>query len=95
MNVADTLAPQLRLTDAEELTKNDCLTPTGLDYLGNYRDGTNKLPFVVRQWTGGAAGTGVPNAYQVVSAANPEGAPDTGHVGYEYQSFQSYENNSL
>ncbi len=33
MNVADTLAPLLRLIDPEELAKYDCLTPTGLDFL--------------------------------------------------------------
>ena len=39
MNVQDTLPALLRMLDPEELAKYECMTPTGLDFLANYRDG--------------------------------------------------------
>ena len=66
MNVADTLAPLLRLLDPEETAKYDCLTPTSLDYLGNYRDGVQKLPYVIGAV--GADGDTLPAVYNIISA---------------------------
>ena len=36
MNIQDTLPTLLRMIDAEELAKYECMTPTGLDYLQDY-----------------------------------------------------------
>ena len=55
MNVADTLAPLLRLLDPEETTNYACVTPTSLDFLGNYRGGIQQLLYTVCFI--GAAGT--------------------------------------
>ena len=41
MNVQETLPALLRMMDPEELAKYDCMTPTGLDFLGDYRDGVD------------------------------------------------------
>jgi hypothetical protein len=41
MNIGDTLPTLLRLIDNEELAKYECMTPTTLDYLGDYRDGVD------------------------------------------------------
>ena len=45
MNVQDVLPAILRMMDPEELSKYDDMTPTCLDYLGNYRDGIAEMPF--------------------------------------------------
>ena len=47
MNVQDTLPVLLRLLDAEELAKYECMTPTTLDFLANYRDGIDLLEYQI------------------------------------------------
>ena len=47
MNTQDVLPVMLRMMDPEELAGYDDLTPACLDYLGNYRDGVNELPFFI------------------------------------------------
>ena len=44
-NMADTLPILLRLVDPEEFAKYDCMTPTALDYLSDYRDGVLKMEY--------------------------------------------------
>ena len=100
MNVADTLAPLLRLLDPEETARYDCLTPTSLDYLGNYRDGVHKLPYTVgylgNPGAGAAQGTKVPVIYDIIDANHNESLPaDPQHNGYTAQTFASYPNNTL
>ena len=102
MNVADTLAPLLRLLDPEETAKFDNQTPTSLDYLGNYRDGVQRLPFVIGS-RASADGSNLPAVYQPITlatqaetepAAPGAGAPIVTH-GLTAQAFQSYPNNTL
>jgi hypothetical protein len=54
MNTQDVLPVMLRMMDPEELARYDDLTPTCLDYLGNYRDGVNELPFFIDRLPGTA-----------------------------------------
>ena len=44
-NMQETLPILLRMVDPEEFAKYDSMTPTGLDYLGDYRDGVDTMPF--------------------------------------------------
>ena len=45
INMADVLPVMLRLMDPEELATYEDMTPTCLDYLGNYRDGYSELDY--------------------------------------------------
>jgi hypothetical protein len=101
MNVQDTLPTLLRLIDAEELAKYECMTPTGLDYLQDYRDGIDLLDYQVD--VVGTSGTDArPVIFTVTQdAQGKETAPSaittvaTAFSGTRAQSFVSYENNSL
>ena len=98
MNVQDTLPALLRLIDAEELAKYECMTPTGLDYLQDYRDGVDLQEYMID-----AVGAR-PVVFSVTTdAGGAEQAPAdltatniaTAFRGTRAQSFVSYENNSL
>ena len=102
MNVQDTLPALLRLIDAEELAKYECMTPTGLDYLQDYRDGVDLQDYMIDSV--GAIGNARPVVFTVTQdPAGIEQAPDalasgtitTAFRGTRAQSFVSYENNSL
>ena len=102
MNVQDTLPALLRLIDAEELAKYECMTPTGLDYLQDYRDGVDLQDYMIDSV--GALGNARPVVFTVTQdPAGIEQAPDalaqatiaTAFRGTRAQSFVSYENNSL
>ena len=47
MNVQETLPILLRLLDPQELAKYNGMTPTTLDFLGNYADGVDSFPYVL------------------------------------------------
>ena len=47
MNVQDTLPILLRLLDDEEINTYDDMTPTTLDYLANYADSVDAMPFTI------------------------------------------------
>jgi hypothetical protein len=47
MNIGDTLPTLLRLIDNEELAKYECMTPTTLDNLGDYRDGVDLQDYMI------------------------------------------------
>ena len=47
MNVQKTLPILLRLLDQQELAKYNGMTPTTLDFLGNYLDAIDGCPFVI------------------------------------------------
>ena len=49
MNVQETLPILLRLLDQQELAKYNGMTPTTLDFLGNYSDAIDGCPFVIDQ----------------------------------------------
>jgi len=102
MNVQDTLPTLLRLIDAEELAKYECMTPTGLDYLQDYRDGVDLQEYMIDS-VGTGAGTR-PVVFTVTQdVAGTEQQPadlatgtlTTAFRGTRAQSFVSYENNSL
>ena len=55
-NMADTLPILLRIVDPEEFARYDCMTPTALDYLSDYRDGVHKMEYQIDAGaTGGTA----------------------------------------
>ena len=102
MNVQDTLPALLRLIDPEELAKYECMTPTGLDYLQDYRDGVDLQDYMIDSV--GALNNARPVVFTVTQdPAGIEQAPDalnttniaTAFRGTRAQSFVSYENNSL
>jgi hypothetical protein len=86
----------LRMMDPEELSRYDDLTPTCLDYLGNYRDGVNELPFFIDRLPGAAVAiapflkNGNSNQNRVVDPGT--GAPLYGEAPC---TFVSYPNNVL
>jgi hypothetical protein len=45
INMADVLPVMLRMMEPEELSTYDDMTPTCLDYLGNYRDGYHEMDY--------------------------------------------------
>ena len=91
-NMQDTLPVLLRLLDAEELAKYECMTPTTLDFLGNYRDGVYPLPFVLDTLNLGA-GQLLPQ-YRVLGNADVAGAAQERN-GTRTRAFYSYPSNSL
>ncbi len=44
-NSLDTLPILLRMVDPDEFAKYDCITPTALDYLADYKDGVQKMEY--------------------------------------------------
>ena len=48
-NMMDTLPIVLRVVDSEEFAKHDCMTPTALDYLPEYKDGVRRMGFQLDQ----------------------------------------------
>ena len=44
-NVMDTLPILLRMVDSEEFAKYDCMSPTTLDYLADYKDGVHRMEY--------------------------------------------------
>ena len=48
-NMMDTLPILLRMVDSEEFAKYDCMTPTALDYLAEYKDGVHRMDFQLDQ----------------------------------------------
>jgi hypothetical protein len=102
MNVQDTLPLLLRLLDPEELSKYECMTPTTLDYLANYSDAVQPMPYQLA--LRGDATTGANPRPVVFSVANdatetnpPNWANDTPGVfsGTKTQTFLSSNNNVL
>ena len=48
-NMMDTLPMLLHMVDSEEFAKYDCVTPTALDYLAEYKDGVHRMDFQLDQ----------------------------------------------
>jgi hypothetical protein len=87
-NMQDVLPILLRMLDPEELAKYEGHTPTTLDYLANYRDGVDRMEFIL-----GTAGTGPtfrPAAYSVGNAESDLGEAGTAVTGTKTQKFISY-----
>jgi hypothetical protein len=98
MNVQDTLPLLLRMLDAEEMAKYECMTPTTLDHLSSYRDGVDQLEFYIdtygddthRRPTMFFPGAAIGNP---ANAALFTGAND--FQGTRPRAFNSYPNNVL
>ena len=91
-NMQEVLPILLRLVDPEEFAKYDSMTPTALDFLGDYRDGVHRNEF---QLDSGVDGNGIkkPVLYERgVGNTPPAGANFTGTRPVSYQSFA---NNAL
>ena len=87
-NMQDTLPILLRMVESEEFAKYDSMTPTGLDYLADYRDGVHQMEFQLDT-----------NAAQQPCVYIP-GATDTNPTigtlqGTRSQTFLSHANNIL
>ena len=87
-NMMDTLPILLRMVDSEEFAKYDCMTPTALDYLAEYKDGVHRMDFQLDQ---NAAGQ--PCAF-TRDAADTNPAQGV-YTGTKTTAFVSYPNNSL
>jgi hypothetical protein len=46
-NMADTLPILLRMVDPEEFSKYNCVTPTAMDYLADYKDGVDRMDYQI------------------------------------------------
>jgi hypothetical protein len=92
MNTQDVLPVMLRLMDPEELAKYNDMTPTCLDYLGNYRDGISEMGFFIDR---------APDKRQAIpffpGATNQidSNRADPATFGAAPTMFQSYPNNVL
>ena len=88
-NMMDTLPILLRMVDSEEFAKYDCMTPTALDYLAEYKDGVHRMDFQLDQNS-----QGQPCAY--MRDATDSQPPASGTLtGTKSTAFVSYPNNSL
>ena len=59
MNVQETLPILLRLLDPQELAKYNGVTPTTLDFVGNYTDAVDACPYVIDEGDDGAEGRNI------------------------------------
>ena len=88
MNVQDTLAVLLRLLDDEEMATYDDMTPTTMEYLANYADAVDPMPFTIDR----TDGTGWAGIYTPAAA---ETAATEAAVGGRPPSWISYQSNVL
>ena len=88
-NMMDTLPILLRMVDSEEFAKYDCMTPTALDYLAEYKDGVHRMDFQLDQNS-----QGQPCAYMRDATDSQPPAANT-LTGTKSTAFVSYPNNSL
>ena len=92
-NMQETLPILLRMVDPEEFAKYDSMTPTGLDYLGDYRDGVDTMPFQLDIPPNATVANWRPVVYtQGTTNTNP---PDAGWNGTRPISYISHANNVL
>ena len=88
-NMMDTLPILLRMVDSEEFAKYDCMTPTALDYLAEYKDGVHRMDFQLDQNS-----QGQPCAYMRDATDSQPPVANT-FTGTKSTAFVSYPNNSL
>jgi hypothetical protein len=75
-NTSDVLPIMLRTLDPEELAKYEGYRPTTLDYLANYRDGVDKMEYIL----GASAGAGDAARPIVYLPGNAEAEPTGSNV---------------
>ena len=68
-NMQDVLPIILRLCDPEELATYNDMTPTTLDYLSDYADGVDGMPFQIRRVENAGGGTARPAILDVGAVA--------------------------
>ena len=94
MNVQDTLPILLRLLDDDEINTYDDMTPTTLDYLANYADSVDAMPFTIDAIAGEPyAGVYVQGA--AVAEPGVIGGMAAGAHGTRPTSYISYPGNVL
>ena len=93
-NVQDTLPVLLRLLDEEEMTKYDCMTPTALDYLADYYDGVDEMPFTIDMAQNANGTNWRPVVFNAGGHADVSPA-DNATYATRPTSFVSYTNNIL
>ena len=101
MNTSEVLPALLRLCDPEDLAYYNDMTPTTLDYLGNYADGVERLPYQFALSDNNPATTG-PKARNannrpivLIPGAGIDFPNTDNFSGGAPYSFVSYANNSL
>lgn len=87
-NMQDTLPILLRMVESEEFAKYDSMTPTGLDYLADYRDGVHQMEFQLDVNAGSQPCAYIPGA----TDSNPANGTFN---GTRSQTFLSHANNIL
>lgn len=87
-NMQDTLPILLRMVDSEEFAKYDSMTPTGLDYLADYRDGVHQMEFQLDMNAGYQPCAFVPGDTDSLPTSNTL-------TGTRSQTFLSHANNIL
>ena len=90
MNMSDVLPAMLRMCDPEDLSYYNDMTPTTLDYLGDYRDGVDLMEYQIAMTT--------TDPRLVALTPDPAFAipgAGTGATGTSPQTFISYPNNVL
>ena len=83
MNVQETLPTLLRMLDDEEICEYDDMTPTTLDYLANYADAVDRMPFVIDTVAAtGLIGSLTPAAVELAPTAAAAGTRPTSYISY-------------
>jgi hypothetical protein len=85
----DTLAVLLRLLNQEELHRYDGMTPTALDYLGDYADGVEYMPWMIDVVENSGA------ARVFIPGAEDRDPVDAAHPGFRIRRFISHPSNIL
>ena len=85
----DVLPIILRLCDPEELANYNDMTPTTLDYLSDYADGVDRMPFQIRR-VENAAGGGATARPAILDVGAAAAVPDGQFRGTSTESFLSY-----
>ena len=83
MNVQDTLPVLLRLLDDEEMATYNDMSPTTLDYLANYADAVDAMPYTIDVVANsGFAGVFTPGAAEQAATATTVGGQPTSWISY-------------
>ena len=93
-NVQDTLPVLLRLLNEEEMTNYDCMTPTALDYLADYYDGVDEMPYQIDEAVNADGSHWRPVVFNAQGHVDVVPA-DNATYGLRPTSFISYTNNIL
>ena len=94
-NMSETLPILLRMVDPEEFAKYNSMTPTCLDYLGDYRDGVHAMEFQLD--LAGAVGASIRPTVFLPAATNTQPVEGQGVTFFANrpQSYMSHANNVL